>query len=355
MKYNLKAGLTLFLKNFLVCFFLAGSLAILIATLSSATQSFMRSYENQARDGDYSPPELLQFDTAVTGLEFQDEIAFRRSFFPLFEKDAVTAKLYNSLLSESQDEYVITGDDRFLPQEMRGTEDIRIYYSSSSPPSFETVRFLGRTVSLKPVDAAKLFFLSSWTNDTESQNALFIYIKPNLFTDHRYTEALLGSANFSIYQDYIFNTKLLKSNKDLVHAFLQTSNNEFYSTVSYESEDPEIQFMTGFMAPYLGGAALAVILVLILMGSLLLKQLQQKFAVHMLSGATSQEILLQFLVILGLTTLMVFGASAWLLRWQLERFFWLYLSAFLLYELILIAALFRKLKPDRILQTIRTR
>lgn len=162
MSYQLKSGFSLFLKNAALCLFLALSLGIVVSALSSATQAFLRAYQDQERLGDYSPKNAVRFRTAVTGLDLEDEMAFRRSFFPLFEKNAVSTRQYMTLLKESETEYLITGDERLLPKQMRGVEDIRIYYNASTPPPFETVEFLGKIIALQPVDERELFFLSSY-------------------------------------------------------------------------------------------------------------------------------------------------------------------------------------------------
>lgn len=119
MSYQLKSGFSLFLKNAALCLFLALSLGIVVSALSSATQAFLRAYQDQERLGDYSPKNAVRFRTAVTGLDLEDEMAFRRSFFPLFEKNAVSTRQYMTLLKESETEYLITGDERLLPKQSK--------------------------------------------------------------------------------------------------------------------------------------------------------------------------------------------------------------------------------------------
>ncbi len=355
MSYQLKSGFSLFLKNAVLCLFLALSLGILISALSSATQAFLRAYQDQERLGDYAPQNVVRFRTAVTGLALDDEMAFRRSLFPLFENNAVSVRQYMTLLTESETEFLITGDERLLPQQMRGTEEIRIFYSASSPPPFQTVEFLGKTIALQPVDERQLFFMTSYAYSDDEESPLYIYVPPALFSDPRYTTGLLGSRNITIYEEFISNARILKTDEGLIQTFLTATNNEFYNTISYMATNSETSFMLGFMAPYLGVASLVVILLLILVGALLLNQLQHSFAIHMLNGATSLEILLQFLVVLILIGVCGFTVAAFLLKWQLNQFFWFYLSASLLYGVFLIQALFQKLKPDRILQSVRNR
>lgn len=355
MSYHLKAGLLLFLKNAILCLILAMSLGILVSALSTATHAFLRTYQNQKRFGDYQLKDVVRFRTAVTGLKLKDEAAFQRSFFPLFEKDAVTARQYSTLLTESGTEYLITGDESFLPRQMRGTEDIRIYYNATSPPHYNTVQFLGHTIPLQPVNEKTLFFLSSYVSSSDEERPLYIYVRPALFTDPQYTMGLLGSGNITMYEEFITNARALRTNGSLVEAFINATNNEFYNTVNYFPDTSETSFMTGFIAPYLSVSSLAAILVLVLIGALLLNQLQHSFAIHMLNGATSREILLQFMVVLSLIGFISFMTAAFLLRWRLDRLFWYYLTALFLYELFLVLVLFRKLQPDRILQTIRNR